>query len=69
MVVDVDVAAEADELRERSAHRRVLDDLIKGYVVFTNLGNVPVRVNVRGCRCLVRDTPTVCVRSRCCRRA
>ena len=47
MVVDVDVAAEADELRERSAHRRVLDDLIKGYVVFTNLGNVPVRVNVR----------------------
>lgn len=47
VVIDVDVAAEEDELRERSAHLRVLDDLIKGHVVFADLGNVPVRVDVR----------------------
>lgn len=47
MIVDVDVAAEADELSERLTHLRVLDGLIKGHVVFANLGNIPVRVDVR----------------------
>ena len=47
MIVDVDVAAEEDELRERLAHLRVFDDLIKGHVVFADFGNVPVRVDVR----------------------
>lgn len=46
MVVDVDVAAGEDELRERLAHLRVFDDLIKGRVVFAGFGNVPVRVDV-----------------------
>ena len=47
VVIDVDVAAETDELCERSVRLRVLDDLIKGHVVFADLGEVPVRVDVR----------------------
>ena len=47
MVVDVDVAAEEDELSERLTHLRVLDELIKGHIVFANLGNIPVCVDVR----------------------